>query len=1165
MYRPALVIGLGGTGVLTLRHLKSQLLASQARQLPPQVKLVAIDTVKDERQSAQISGETQIAALRTELEPGEYYWVGGDIYDFVRQIERKEQPHIDAWFQAQAYLETLPRASFTLERGAGQLRQFGRLAIFSDVAAPARASIYNLFSRAIEDIRRTGYFQTIDVFLVASVAGGTGAGMFVDMAYLVRQIAEQDHQLGVRLRGFLVLPEAFSAIPNGVKPSMRARAFACMRENKRFMVDFQYEHGYPMFYHGSGQDKIWRSTIKTKLFDFLYHIDGQSQRNPLTNVLPEYGVTAAIAEAVAAMLDKPENNNEDVYDRHTTNVIAQASQAGLTGGDEKYTSFDSAVGNFTIALPMHHITEWLSHRLALEALDRMLKPGKKDEDGFPTALAEDANTEFPGLRGRDAAVRFLEMAEVQSLHSGEKVAGTPFFQEVVRISHNYSPTDSNVVRELSSREAREWEAQIDPPGVTTEITAVRQRVQQTLSQQLEDEVPANQKGESGGSAAERILRGVESYKSYHLGREDMRTGQRVGGQYRLALDEYGKIQLNRFRLLLQVEMENILNGGQNPDDPAQVQKGGKLGYLLSWLAGLEEVLGRFLKAVNDSRSIREERGEKQAAVLAAQGARREMEEKPGGLFGGRRRQHYLDAEQALINIEKATLAEDVVRYLVDEMLAHTRQLRESAENWAKILGVGYDSLYARLLRGERKVRDAIAAEQKVPVREFVWDQGYLDQLYEKYTRELQAGVDQYLARFFWQQVQRRSGSKDIYGLQAVMRVNADEAQNRLGQENQDRNLGLLLNPAREVFAEAWRQESILKYLMTRRFTDPNALANHLAARADVLLSAQAQSMVPANYLHVAHGNDPTERQYLDNVRRTLEGLTQAKGKLSEIVNSADRFALRLVHTVDLIPLDQVDSYRRAETDYWTYAGEVSDGRGGRGRLGRETLHLFPAEVNATLLETRVPRRLQIQNRALHNDIVLQLEDKERFHLFVRCWAFNLIHHDRQENQGGQRENFWVLDLPPEATGSVRGPEPGLKLYLTRPAPGEPNIVEAMKTWNYRRCDVRPDISLGLPYDRALRAAQQARDGVLESGSPQEIDDPVIVERTSLLAHDDRQRFMRLWVERRYLKDRQNELEQTAKSSSGDLLTRDAAITMLMALEDDIESLNLEMDDLLNRI
>ena len=225
MYRPALIIGLGGTGVLTLRHLKATLLASQEgqkeRKLPPQIKIIALDTVKEQEESARTSEDKQIAALRTALEPGEYFWIGGDVYDFVREIDQGRHPHISSWFQASSYLKSLPRAAFTLERGAGQLRQFGRLAIFYDVSAPARSSIKNLLTGAIDEIRKTGHFTMLDVFLVASVAGGTGAGMFVDMSYLVRQIAKTA-QLSVRLRGFLVLPEAFSSIPGGVKDSMPA-------------------------------------------------------------------------------------------------------------------------------------------------------------------------------------------------------------------------------------------------------------------------------------------------------------------------------------------------------------------------------------------------------------------------------------------------------------------------------------------------------------------------------------------------------------------------------------------------------------------------------------------------------------------------------------------------------------------------------------------------------------------------------------------------------------------------------------------------------------------------------------------------------------------------------------------------------------------------------
>ncbi|RMH77079.1 MAG: hypothetical protein D6681_21155 [Calditrichaeota bacterium] len=1174
MYRPALIIGLGGTGVLTLRHLKAQLLASKERKLPPQVKLLALDTVKEEKESAETSGKMQIAALRTELDPGEYFWIGGDVYDFVRQIDRGEHPHIGSWFQAQPYLQSLPRAAFTLERGAGQLRQFGRLAIFYDVQAPARSAIYNLLNRALNDIRGTGFFQTVDVFLVASVAGGTGAGMFVDMAYLVRQVAKVDHQLGIRLRGFLVLPEAFSKIPGGVKPPMRARAFACMRENQRFMVDFQYEHGYPMYYHDSGSGGVWRSTIKTKLFDFLYHVDGQSHRNPLTNVLPEYGITAAIADAITAMLDRGNEEGENVYDRHASNVIKQASEMGLSMGDERSTSFDSAVGGYSLLLPMHQITSWLAHRLALEALDTLLVPEQKDEDGYPIRLSAEANAEFPGVRGRSDAPRFLQANEIQSLRrEGESVLNTPFWREVERVAASYSERDDSMVQELSSREAQEWERHLDPPGSTSEILTMRQRVQRELESRLEEEVPPNQRGESAGSALDRILRGVEQYKGYHLGREDTRTGQRVGGQYREALREYSRIQQERYRLMLQLECENILNGGLNPDDPSSVHRGGKPGYLQDMLEGLEEILGRFLKAMNAAQAAREERGERQAAVSMAHTARQTLEEKPGGLFGGRRRKAYLQAEQKLINTEKTRIIESVVRELVNEMLEHTRQLRESIQQWAAQLGIGYDSLYSYLLRGERQIRDAIQAENQVPVREFVWDKDYLEYLYDKYARQLHEGVDDFLARFTWHYEQQHRGSKEVYAFRPAVSVPQEEELERMGLQNQERNLELLLAPARRVFADVWKQESILKYLKDRRFPDPNKLADRLAEKADILLSAGGKSVVPANYLHVAFGTDPSERDYLEAVRRRLENLTQARGKLNDIVNSANPFAFRIVHTMDLIPLEEISAYRNAEPDYWAYSGDLDTPQQQRGKLGRETLHLFPAEVNATRMEDRIPSRLQMKPRALHNDIVLQLENMADFKMFVLAYTYGLIHRARQEGASGGHENFWMLDLPPEETDSVRGQIPPLTLYLTRPVAGRfPDIVEAMKTWNYQRRDVRPDKNLPIPYDRVQKALRTVKQRILAEMEAEgaDIDDAVFRDRASKMDEKHKQTFKRYWLERSYLQQKQEELravirqEKTigGRAERPSLLEQDAAIAIFMTLDEEIEGLNMEMDDLL---
>jgi len=1166
MYKPAIVIGLGGTGVLTLRHLKAELLGSEGRQMPPHVRLVALDTVQERGSAALGEERTKLAALRTELDPKEYFWIGGDIHDYVRQVAQRDHPHVASWFQAETYLKTLPRAAFVLERGAGQLRQFGRVAVFKDVSAPAQSSIRHLLDTAINDVRGTGYFESIDVYLIASVVGGTGAGMFVDIAYLVRRIAEVNHGITVTLRGFLVLPEAFQKIPGGITDPMRARAVASMRENRRFMVDFQWENGYPMYYQAGGQDRIWHDVIKHKLFDFLYYIDGQRKNNPLTAVPLEYGVAPSIADTIAAMLDKAQEGSEDRYAQHATNVMTQAASEGITSGTVGSTAFDSTLGAYTMILPMHHLIEGLSYRLALEALKTMLVPSKKDEDGIPSALARDANAESPGVRGREAAIGLLSTPEVVSLRSERKVANTQFLREVLRVASGYGPNNPALIQELAARGIKAWEVHLDPPGDTGEIRAVREQVQEELTRKLTDEVPSGQRGESDPEAVQRILRSVEAYKGYHLGREDTRTGQRVGGQYRLALDQYAQIHLERFRLMLELECMNILNGGMNPDDPAATHKGGKLGYLLDFLGGLEELFGLFLRALNEAREMRQARGERTGAENAVSASRREMEQKPRALTSkeGRRRQ-YLAAEQRLIEVLQVSVVEDMVKDLVNNMLVHTQAIRESAEAWARTLGIGYDALYGRLVRGHAQLADMIQAENQVRVREMLWEADYRERLYQKYAVELTDGLNNLLRDLNWRYERRRVGAREELRLQLQVTVPQQAEVEQLGLKDQARNLELLLSPARQVFQPAWEQESILKYLM-EKYPRTEDLVVHIAPKNGTLLSLRGGKVVPANYLHIAFGRDERERSYLERVVSGMAAETRAKGNLSGVVNSADRFRCRLVYTLDLVPLDQIDSYCSNLSVYRSYIEQVEEGRG---RMGREVLHIFPAEVNAAKFESRLGE-LHLPPREFHNDVTLQLEDIDRFRLFVRAWAFGVIRRGYDEI-GGERQNYYCVSLPAEErrTDSVFGTLEAATVYLTKPAAGDPEMLDALTVFNYIGKDQRPGYYGRIDYLRVQRAlegaCQQTIQAVLKEGItlPKAIAD--FLERLSTgdeKVKGDRERVQELYAELVHLQRIQADLEQQAKNEQLPAPKRDTAIVFYLTLGNEVRSIQIAIDDIL---
>ena len=1177
MFKPALVIGLGGTGVLTLRHLKAELLGSEGRKMPPQVRLVALDTVKEEGSSGEEISD--LAALRTELEVGEYYWIGGDIHDYARDTARDKErkpenrryPHISSWYQAEQYLAALPRASFTLERGAGQLRQFGRLAVFHDVQTPAMSSIRNLLNTAITEIRDTGLRGGLDVYLVASVAGGTGAGMFVDIAWLVRRIAYVKHnKLPVTLRGFLVLPEAFSAIPGGAKPAMKARAYASMRENKRFMVDFEWRTGYPMFYHAAGSEEgIWHSYIHTKLFDFLYHIDGRREKNPLTSYLPDAGVCPTMADAISAMLDArseldKEQDKEDPYARHGANVIGTLGQSeDAIGG----TAFDSTLGTYTIALPMYHIVEALSYRLAWEALEALVIPEGLDEDGFPTSLAPDRNQEVgEGHRGRGAAIAFLQAAEIQALKGEEKIANTLLLKEVLRIAGQYDPNSPVVVQELAARDVQGWEVHLDPPGDTAEVLAVRQRVQRELASRLIDDVPPAGRGEKPADALPRIRAGVEQYKAYHLGREDVRTGQRVGGQYRQALDDYGVVHRGRFKLMLGLESQNVLNGGVGRNQ--YEQKAGKLGYLLDFLGGLEEILSTFLRVLNEARLLRESQQRKQAVLSAVQAAKREMEAAQG-IFARpvAKQRNYLNREQELIDLIKVEIMEQAVRATAGVMLEHVQELKGNAEAWARTLGIGYDGLYARLLRGRRQIEDMLTREDTaIPVRKIIWDPDYQERLYQKYAQELRQGLEEMLASLTWRHRHLRVGTREESRYELVVDVpEGEKEENLLGLTDQDRNLEIILAPCRRIFADAWKQESVLKYLMEKH---PRAeqLADEMAAKCEPLLAfREAGRAVPTNYLHIAYGREATETSYLKQVRERLADRTQAKGKLNDTINSADRFRCRLVYTLDLIPLEQVDSYRGGIGSYRTFT-EVREGMEGmRGRLGRETLHIFPAEVNAAHYESQLSS-LRQPPREFHNDVVLQLEDIERFRLFVRSWAYGVVRKDQIERDQGLL-NYYCLDFPEERGVGFFGVEPATKLYLTTPVLGQsPDVLEALKTFNYEQQDVRPDYYARIDYDRARRALGEAKKLKVDEllAAPAEGEPPRLKleeakeQRLNDLPPGDREKVLRLLAEHQLLQEAQKGLFPDLSEGTPQKM-RDVSTVFYLALAEDIRSFEEAVD------
>ncbi|MFJ9684457.1 SAV_2336 N-terminal domain-related protein [Streptomyces bacillaris] len=103
-----------------------------------------------------------------------------------------------------------------LRHGAGQLPTVGRVALFAALRDSLQPVLEPLV-RAADAMAGSsgGRIEGCDVFVAFSVAGGTGAGIFLDYLHLIDHAFATRHISGVRIHPLVVLPSAFPTDAGG--------------------------------------------------------------------------------------------------------------------------------------------------------------------------------------------------------------------------------------------------------------------------------------------------------------------------------------------------------------------------------------------------------------------------------------------------------------------------------------------------------------------------------------------------------------------------------------------------------------------------------------------------------------------------------------------------------------------------------------------------------------------------------------------------------------------------------------------------------------------------------------------------------------------------------------------------------------------------------------
>ncbi|MCP4347526.1 MAG: hypothetical protein GY795_18640 [Desulfobacterales bacterium] len=1025
MARPTLVIGLGGTGQWVLTYVKKELLDYYDDEFPHDVRLVAFDTSqpiveksKSDKKERKPGEEEPVIVEGVRLASDEFHHLGGNIESVVRDIvEEGLHKHISRWLQAKDYLTRLGPDQYNLEEGAGQMRPFGRMAVFKDLEANPEASrIFGALGDAIDGIR-AGVQQdrNLEISIISSLAGGTGAGMAIDIAHITRIIAQRAIGSNFVIRGFFVLPGAFKGtFGSGNDPKMKARAFAALRELSRFQSVFG-DRKYPMIYNSLESFRELREPVEKRLFDICYLVDANRPNNTLDSIPAKYGVFPSIADAIMCFIDEKSGKN---HTEHLKNVTKDVTSYG------DIANF-SSLGTFSYYLPIRDIMGEHSYSLALNYLDKLTSP-LYDSEKRPTGLSPHNNLESKGKTGASGADEFL-----RNPNTAEGIRGTRFLQDVVQIMEKGGSRTKALVDQYSRLNSEDLLQIIEPDETSDQTRDLRLDVMTVLVEsKLRDEVKSSKELKRKPNIdTQRVSDEAESYQTGHFG-IILTDGARSGGKCREALEQYEAFQIQRFRDCLAARCREILNGITRDDHITA--KSGKLGFAFDFLKTLVRSFDgfvQFIRAVNDARAKQGWLNVKREEVKNARSRMSKDKDKFGLISKAAYTSQdiFLSSMDDLLEIEKEELLLESINKIGKAFLDDTIKLRDVMEQWIKALVLDPSCMYSYLGKAHSVIRSRREGYQNFEaVRRELSDGDYEALLYKQHEEE---HLRKMFEKTLW------DISADDFELSLKIGEKPVRLQNRETQKPVvESNSRILIEQAKSAFENLSERESIVRRLMN--VFEQDDLADELEKKGGPLIHLK---QIPPHskttkFLAVNYEQREGGETFFRDVATTLTKSTAARGSMAQLVQSQGKYKCTMVNEIDIIELQYLYEYRDL---FGEYTQSVEDKR---------LLHCYPAEVNTVYFEQRL-KELEKNYRMFKPRITFMLEHEEWVRLFVRCMVYELLKTELDED----RLPYYILELP--KAEYKRGKFTEQTIFLCS-SDRKPDLLQVIDTFIFLRNDFR---------------------------------------------------------------------------------------------------------------
>lgn len=351
-----LFIGLGGTGGKTLHLLFKRMTEEQRKN----ASYVYMDTNRHDINDLMKEGikTIRISNANTVRELAEGLGQGDGVRDWLPFGEREG-----------VFLNS------GVDDGASQYRYKSRLCLARFLRDPNN-ELHNMLVSLTPpgaEIKN----ERMRVIIVSSIAGGTGAGSFIELALYVRKFFRDYSQSSVTITGILACPDLYTKLPSDEtgdnerqRISMYANAYAAIRElnamnlatspgatsnnyGKKIRIAINTKSEGKLF---DSQAPEFRNDTKAKPFDLIYFIDEANNRGGILSSIEQY--YALMADIAYSRLYSPLELS-----------IGDGESNELDHHNSAPTAIYGSAGYARVRYPYTEILNYLAERKILDEID----------------------------------------------------------------------------------------------------------------------------------------------------------------------------------------------------------------------------------------------------------------------------------------------------------------------------------------------------------------------------------------------------------------------------------------------------------------------------------------------------------------------------------------------------------------------------------------------------------------------------------------------------------------------------------------------------------------------------------------------------------------------------------------------------------------------------